>query len=1361
MKMAVIPLLFLVLAAAVRGQSALDGFDPNANDFIRVIVVQPDGKILIGGAFTTLSPNGGPPVTRNHIARLNPDGTLDTLFNPNASDYVLSIALQTDGKVLVGGLFASIGGQTRNRIARLDATTGLADSFDPNANDYVSTIAVQADGKILAGGLFASIGGQTRKSIARLDPTTGLADSFDPNGNGFLDSIVVQADGKILAGGSFTAIGGQARTHLARLDATTGQADSFDPHANGYVATIAVQADGKIVAGGQFFSIGGQMRNYIARLDPTTGLADSFNPNAGFVVNSIALQADGKILAGGYFHFIGGQARDRIARLDPTTGLADSFNPTLSDIVQSVAVQADGKILAGGDFTAAAPNGETPVTRNHLARLETGGRLDRTLDLGMVGNYVFATALQADGKILIGGGFSTVLGVARNNIARLNQDGTLDTSFDPNASSIVRSIVVQVDGKILVGGSFIGANSIGGQTRNRIARLDPTTGLADSFDPNAGNDVNALAVQLDGKVLAGGFFTIIGGQPRNYIARLDSVTGAADPFNPNANQFIAAILVQGDGKILAGGGFFGANSIGGQTRNYFARLDPATGLADSFDPNANNSVITMAVQGDGKILAGGNFSGANSIGGQARNHVARLDATTGLADSFNPSANGFVTTIAVQSDGKILAGGGFSGTSSIGGQTRNFIARLNGTTGSADSFDPNASSTVSAVALQADGKILAGGDFTGANSIGGQSRTGFARLSNDTAARQDLAVAQSAIVWTRSGSSPQLMRATFESSTDNVNYTPLGNGTAAGSNWTLAGFNLPTGVNLYIRARGYYCAGNLTASQSITESVRLVFLVPPAITSANNTAFTVGTAGTFTVTTSGMPTGASMSITESGALPGGVTFVNNGNGTATLAGTPNAGAGGIYPITITANNGVSPNASQNFTLNVNQPPAITSANNTTFTIGTAGTFGVTTTGFPTGAGMLITESGALPSGVTFVDNNNGTATFAGTPNGGTGGIYPITITANNGVSPNASQNFTLTVNQPPAITSANNTTFTVSIPGTFSVTTTGFPTGAIMAITESGALPAGVTFTNNNNGTATLAGSPGAGAAGTYPFIITADNGVTPNATQAFTLTVIAPTAATFGNISTRLRVETGDNVLIGGFIITGTQPKKIIVRAIGPSLSSFFPGVLGDPVLELRDSSGALLATNDNWRSDQQAEILATGIPPADDLESAIVATLPANNAAYTAIVRGVNNATGIGVVEAYDLDHTVDSKLGNISTRGLVQTGDNVMIGGLIVLGQNPLRVIVRAIGPSLPVPGALGDPILELHDGNGALIAANDSWRSDQEAEIIATGIPPSSDLEAAIVRSFAPGNYTAIVRGVNNTTGVAVVEAYGLN
>jgi hypothetical protein len=256
-------------------------------------------------------------------------------------------------------------------------------------------------------------------------------------------------------------------------------------------------------------------------------------------------------------------------------------------------------------------------------------------------------------------------------------------------------------------------------------------------------------------------------------------------------------------------------------------------------------------------------------------------------------------------------------------------------------------------------------------------------------------------------------------------------------------------------------------------------------------------------------------------------------------------------------------------------------------------------------------------------------------------------------------------------------------------------------------------------------------------------------------------TPTTLANISTRLRVETGDNVLIGGFIITGTQDKKVIIRAIGPSLP--VPDALADPFLELHDGSGALLDSNDNWvDSPNKQAIIDSTIPPSNDLESAIVATLPANSSAYTAIVRGVNNTTGVGLVEVYDLDRSVDSKLANISTRGLVQTGDNVMIGGFIVLGSSSQKVIVRAIGPSLPVSGALTDPTLELHDGNGALLESNDNWvDSANKQAIIDSTIPPSNDLESAIVATLAPGNYTAIVRGVNDTTGVALVEVYALN
>ena len=249
-------------------------------------------------------------------------------------------------------------------------------------------------------------------------------------------------------------------------------------------------------------------------------------------------------------------------------------------------------------------------------------------------------------------------------------------------------------------------------------------------------------------------------------------------------------------------------------------------------------------------------------------------------------------------------------------------------------------------------------------------------------------------------------------------------------------------------------------------------------------------------------------------------------------------------------------------------------------------------------------------------------------------------------------------------------------------------------------------------------------------------------------------------NISTRMHVGTGGNVLIGGFIVTGTTAKDVIIRGLGPSLSAAgVHGVLANPTIELHDATH-IIATNDNWKDTQRSAIEATTIPPKNDLESAIRRTL--NPGSYSVILRGKADTTGVGLIEVYDLNSTNPSTLANISSRGEVLTGDNVMIGGLIIGGKDPAKVIVRAIGPSLArvgVTNALKDPVLELHDSNGNVIT-NDNWRSSQEADIIATTIPPTNDKEAAILAMLPPGNYTAIVRGNNEGTGVAVVEAYNL-
>ena len=299
---------------------------------------------------------------------------------------------------------------------------------------------------------------------------------------------------------------------------------------------------------------------------------------------------------------------------------------------------------------------------------------------------------------------------------------------------------------------------------------------------------------------------------------------------------------------------------------------------------------------------------------------------------------------------------------------------------------------------------------------------------------------------------------------------------------------------------------------------------------------------------------------------------------------------------------------------------------------------------------------------------------------------------------------------------------------------------------------------------------PGGGAAAGF---------AATNTNQIFTVTSLGATS--LGNISTRSLVQIGEHVMIGGFIVHGSGPKRVIIRAIGPELTQYgIPDALANPTLELHNGSGALIASNDNWQTtilggiitaSQVSDIQNSGHAPTAASESAIIANLQPGN--YTAIVRGVNNTVGVALVEVYDLNPGASSNLGNISTRSFVQTAEHVMIGGFIVQGTGPKRVIIRAIGPELTQYGitdALANPTLELHNGNGALVATNDDWQttilggiitSNQVGDIQNSGHPPTAASESAIVANLQPGNYTAIVHGVNNTAGVALVEVYDLN
>ncbi|MGI8436883.1 MAG: InlB B-repeat-containing protein, partial [Chthoniobacterales bacterium] len=336
-------------------------------------------------------------------------------------------------------------------------------------------------------------------------------------------------------------------------------------------------------------------------------------------------------------------------------------------------------------------------------------------------------------------------------------------------------------------------------------------------------------------------------------------------------------------------------------------------------------------------------------------------------------------------------------------------------------------------------------------------------------------------------------------------------------------------------------------------------------------------------------------------------------------------------------------------------------------------------------------------------------------------------------------------------------TTSVSSPSGGTVTGGGtYPAGATITL-RAFASP-GYVFVNFTNGSTVVSTSS------IYSFTTSTSVSIVANFAPA------GPTPTRLGNISTRMNVQTNDNVMIGGFIITGGSgsTKKVAIRGLGPSLNvngTPVPGRMSDPLMELHLPDGSVV-TNDNWRDAPNLGEFPNNLLLGDDRESMIVATLAPGG--YTVIVKGAHGETGVGLVEVYDLDQESSAKLANISTRGFVQTNDNVMIGGFIVTGDagSTKKVIVRALGPSLnvggvPVAGRMADPTLELFDGNGTSLGFNDNWRSNQEAEINLTGLPPPNDAEPAIIATLPPGGTTAIVRGKDNSTGVALVEVYALD
>ena len=708
------------------------GSGTSAENSVWTTSIQSDGKIIIGGTFTFYNK-----VSRNRIARLNVDGTLDTSFNPGtgANNIINTISIQKDGKIIIGGDFTSYNGVNINYIARLNTDGSLDTSFNTGkgADNSVRTTSIQNDGKIIISGYFRKYNDINRNYIARLNPDGTIDTSFNigTGANNIIETCTVQSDGKIVIGGNFASYNGSARNGIARLNIDGTLDTSFSPGtgANSGIMSTSIQNDGKIIIGGNFTSFNGISRNRIARLNSDGTLEESFNPGTGAnnTVWSTSIQNDGKIIIGGSFTSYDVTLRRYIIRLNSNGGIDYSFNIGLDDKIYTTSILDNGKIIIGGDFTSST----STWINKRIAILNVDGTIDNFSSSTGANNTVETTTIQKDGKIIIGGDFTSFNGEVRNRIARLNTDGTLDKSFNPgsgptatSASSNVYTNAIQNDGKILIGGYFHYYNGI---NRNNIARLNTDGTLDTSFNPGTGtnSDVRSISIQSDGKIIIVGYFSSFNGNPRKGIARLNTDGTIDTSFNPGtgANSNIMTISIQSDGKIIIGGEFTSYNDI---TINRIARLNTDGTIDLSFNPGtgADRAVLTTSVQNDGKIIIGGGFGRYNNT---VRNFIARLNTNGTLDNSFNlvtSSNNWKCYTTSIQSDGKIIIGGDFS-TSGI-----NRFTRLNtdGTLDTTFNAGTGAKRDVITTSIQSDGKLIIGGDFTEYNSIG---RNRIARINTD------------------------------------------------------------------------------------------------------------------------------------------------------------------------------------------------------------------------------------------------------------------------------------------------------------------------------------------------------------------------------------------------------------------------------------------------------------------------------------------------------------------------------------------------------------------------------------------------------------------------------------------------------
>ncbi|HRD54085.1 MAG TPA: hypothetical protein PKY96_15710, partial [Flavobacteriales bacterium] len=755
-RLAIVPIILVVGALHAQTPGSVDpAFNPSDigygrgdgfYGYLSCGTTQADGKVLVGGDFTGYSGLGGGTTTigLKRLARLNADGTLDQSlaigsgFNAGT---VRKILVQADGMIIALGDFTSYNGTAAVGIARLTSTGAIDPTFISGTGftgGYPEDAVLQPDGKIAVVGTFTAYNGSACGKVARLNADGGFDATF-VTGTGFtgsgVNAIALQTDGSFVLGGGFTAYNGTARGNIVRISSTGAIDAAYHPGGVGMddgVQDIAIQTDGKAVVVGSFVNAGGVYKRSAARLFSTGAVDATFDPGTGpdSHVTDVAITSAGQVLIAGFFSTVNGIARAHFARLTSTGAVDATFvvNEGTDYPVRGIALQTDGKAVILGPFVRY--NG---WLRQGIARVNTNGSMDTgfftgggvSLEPGWIAR-VNAIAVQPDGKALVGGLFQGYNDRPASGLVRVNANGTLDATFNTGTTDIVvavNALAVQPDGRVLAGGAY----SFTGSTSQSITRFTSTGALDATFLSGAGftGDVRALALQPDGRILVAGNMSAYNGTACRRVVRLNANGTLDATFNtgtgPDAQ--VNAIALLPDGSLVIGGSF---TQVNGNARGGLARLQSDGSLDPVFPSGAGTSgyhlgstfphVESIVAMPDGRLLVGGDFTHVHGID---RSCIARLLSTGAVDATFDPGygANQTVTSLALQPDGKVVVGGKFT---NMNWANRHMLCRLN-LDGSLDGNYPvqiGIGAGIWALARLTDGDVLAGGEFTELNDVG-------------------------------------------------------------------------------------------------------------------------------------------------------------------------------------------------------------------------------------------------------------------------------------------------------------------------------------------------------------------------------------------------------------------------------------------------------------------------------------------------------------------------------------------------------------------------------------------------------------------------------------------------------------------